>query len=439
MNKFRLTYLVILTLIGVSSCTQEGDAPDMPDVPTHKVITFRANLPGVDTRAAVIDSKTFSKCCVTCFNPKAKNPAVPYFESMEFSKRGTLFSPTSNDTCTWPNTGGLMDFLAYYPSVDMIKATGAKLCKIENNSKGSKGKLTIDYTIKKFRVAHNISQQIDFIKAYTRDSLSQESENGVLLEFTHQLSRIEISVYRKNDKYDMHVAGVRIGNAAVEGDFRFYPDDAQEPWTISEYGKVEYIYRPGEMVKTISNRSKEDAVSVMGNGGPAMVIPTKNEAWGGKNDPLFEKKGKTMYLSLLVNLTLADPNSNLQDVFPAEGIPEKDQVKTVTFVMNGHSNLIKGRLDEADNKFYGNDGKECIPAPEDEIRKFAWVAIPISVDWKRGKKYAYTLNYSNGIGVRDPENPHPGDPVIGGNVDVSVVYTDWISTDCPLDVIDSTE
>ena len=42
---------------------------------------------------------------------------------------------------------------------------------------------------------------------------------------------------------------------------------------------------------------------------------------------------------------------------------------------------------------------------------FAYVAIPVDIDWKAGYKYTYTLNFSkNGIGKVDPNQPETDAP-----------------------------
>jgi len=42
---------------------------------------------------------------------------------------------------------------------------------------------------------------------------------------------------------------------------------------------------------------------------------------------------------------------------------------------------------------------------------YAYVAVPVDIDWKPGYKYTYTLNFSkDGIGKVDPKQPANGKP-----------------------------
>lgn len=296
--------------------------------------------------------------------------------------------------------------------------------------------------IDNFIVARDISHQVDFVKAYTAEALSNEAEMGVKLDFRHQLSRVELKIYRGQNSYNFQIAGLRLGNPAIYGKFHFYAGETANPWELPEnpFGKVEYIYQPGDTVRTITSLTKEQAVSIMGMGGPAMVIPTKNGKWQAKTDPQMTTAGQTMYLSILVNVTLADQASNQRQLYPADGTPAEEQVSIVTFAVDKTSGIIRARLNDDDGQFYAAAGEPYTLQASDEVKEFAWAAVPIAVDWKRGKKYVYTLNYTNGIGIRDPEDPKPGDPIIGHNVGISVTYTDWEETDPQtIDVIDSTE
>lgn len=437
MNILKPTYIALCSLIlGAVSCSKEESPIVVPSAAGLPVITFRTLLPESGSRADIIDTQSFSKCSVTCFHRDAENPGIPYFECQEFLKHGEKFYPSYAPACVWPEEGGFLDFLAFYPPIGKLKETaGDADCNIVNASAVENGELNLHYSIDSIHIARDISRQVDFIKAYACDSLSDDSEQSVELDFRHQLSRVEINLYRSQRNYNFQVAGVRLGNPAVVGKFTFCKDDTTDPWALPEnpFGKVEYVYQPGDQVKTITSHTKEDAVPLMDICGPAMVIPTRNGAWGGKSDPLLQNAGNTMYFSILINVTLADPDSDGTQIFPAKGISDTDQVKTVSFAVNKNTGVISARYDEADGKFHA-DGEEYDLSADDEVRQFAWAAVPIAVDWKRGKKYVYTLNYSSGVGVRDPESPRPGDPVIGGNVGISVSYVEWTEQSNDIDI-----
>lgn len=43
-------------------------------------------------------------------------------------------------------------------------------------------------------------------------------------------------------------------------------------------------------------------------------------------------------------------------------------------------------------------------------RRIRLVAVAIGTKWDAGKKYIYTLDFTNGAGKVDPEKPEPTDP-----------------------------
>ena len=52
--------------------------------------------------------------------------------------------------------------------------------------------------------------------------------------------------------------------------------------------------------------------------------------------------------------------------------------------------------------------------------------MPVDADWAAGKRYVYTLNYSEGIGLHDPDDPEPGKPISGqATISWSVAVQGW--------------
>ncbi len=86
-------------------------------------------------------------------------------------------------------------------------------------------------------------------------------------------------------------------------------------------------------------------------------------------------------------------------------------------------------------RVYSNEGKyytdaafttEYDPAANDAIVKaFGWAALPVGEEWKEGNVYAYTLNYSSGVGLHQPADANPGDPIISDRVLVDVTMETW--------------
>lgn len=57
-------------------------------------------------------------------------------------------------------------------------------------------------------------------------------------------------------------------------------------------------------------------------------------------------------------------------------------------------------------------------------KKYAWVAVPLSGTWEPGKRYVYTLDFTDGAGYSDPEKPNP-QPVLGNRMKFTVTVSDW--------------
>lgn len=196
---------------------------------------------------------------------------------------------------------------------------------------------------------------------------------GVELTFDHQLAQIEVKAKSAHDGYVFKVRGVRIGKPVSKGTFNF----ADSNWALAG-DKSNY-----EVTYTTDKVLDDTAVSIMGDGnGNAMLIPQQLTGWDSASDKTNEKGGA--YLAVNV------------------------QIETVA-------------------------GARVYPA----VGEYDWVAMPISTNWEAGNKYIYTLDFSNGAGVVDPEKPtpvdpedpfEPGDEVLGGAIKFTVSVQPWTDT-----------
>ena len=62
---------------------------------------------------------------------------------------------------------------------------------------------------------------------------------------------------------------------------------------------------------------------------------------------------------------------------------------------------------------------------DEEVKEFGWAALPVTGEWEPGYVYTYTLDYTSGVGLHDPDNPDAGKPIISDKVGVSVSVKDW--------------
>lgn len=438
----KIIYTVLVILLTLSSCVQEGLVVDEPMVEDNRIY-FRSNLPGItETRAGVISQDGLTECKVTSINPDDSyhiDPATgeisTYFSNLSIVKDAEgRFHTQDESTGLWPDYKSRLHFFAYYPSVEsMRESIDAESFNLVNNSKKSGETVNIDYRLENFKVASDISRQVDFITAYSNGTLQENGKSGINLNFIHQLAQIDISAWGTNEKYDFEIAGVRIGNAVTKGDFNFSSSSETYPWINTATDKpVEHVFGPGESIIHVT----KDAASIMGNGGPAMVIPMteKIEAWEGNADPatsLPSYSTNKMYFSVLLrvknkNNEIIYPYPNDKDNIPvtylavkSDGIGETKIVRRVY--------LIKGNYYTADRE---NEEFRYTPDTTEEIHGYCWASLPVAAKWEAGKIYTYKLNYTTGIGWQDPSDPNPGDPIIErGKIPFEVEVEEWVANE----------
>lgn len=217
--------------------------------------------------------------------------------------------------------------------------------------------------------ATDVSEQQDFITATASGSKSNEA-TGVALTFKHQLSQIEIKAKNTDDTHVYKVQGVRIAQPVSKATFDF----GTSTWELgSDKATYEVTYKGSE--KTLGS----SAVSIMKTDGDnAMLIPQQLVAWDSDSDKSNTNKGA--YLSVLINIT-------------------------------------------------EDDGDPVYPT---EAGQYGWAAVPIDTNWEAGKRYVYTLDFSNGAGKVDPDVPEGGgDDILGSPIKFSVEVDTWKPADDP--------
>jgi len=231
-----------------------------------------------------------------------------------------------------------------------------------------------------FSPAAGMNDQKDFVVANATGSKADE-ETGVPLTFKHALSQIQINAKNANGGYIFKVKGVRIGSVGAKGDFTF-PLGAGS-WTL-DAGNTKASYQSEYDTEIVL---QADAQELMGANGNAMLIPQQLTAWTPETDKTNTAKGA--YLAVKVNITT-------------------------------------------------KDGAQIYPAKEGE---YDWAAVAVGTNWEAGKKYVYTLNFTEGAGKVDPEKPEPvdptdpfepGDDIVGGKIKFTVDVEEW--TETPVDV-----
>lgn len=498
MNRLKSLLVMSSGLFLVASCSQEEITPPSSTSNRSIPIEFRA---GVGSRSAFDYSIDLDHFYVTAYQNSHKmeegdtKAPDPYFENAIFSKEDANNYTSSSTNTAWPGSGSL-EFFAYAPSLEAMRSAAYSRHDpnspnyniLKNNydaaisfynmcTPGASG--TLDpvpgmnttfydqlhrgYKLGRFYVATDISKQVDFITAHTwarspsanDPSTVTDANIGVQIDFKHQLSCVELKAFSDNPKYNIEIAGVRLGRPFTGGAiFNFcnadgdlsYEDGGKWGFAmVPERLPVEYIYGSGvgadEIVrlgafwmndgqtKLPTPESKDKAVSIMGKGGNAMVLPTINNAWQGKANPWISSKYNNddtkkpnawsregegdMYFSVLIRVTLKEETftNKVTQIYPYRNNPN---MNVVYLKKNKQNNTVISRVI-----------KGTTPGANEEVVEFGWATVPVSVNWQRGYKYTYILDFTDGVGIQDPDDEDPGTPIIGDGIKIFTQVDTW--------------
>lgn len=224
-------------------------------------------------------------------------------------------------------------------------------------------------SVSDFEVEDDMADHVDLVMTKAvGDNVT--NENGLELSMPHALSMIEIQGKSTDTYYTFLVTGVRIGYSVAKGSLAY--NGTTFTWTPATGTKKKFDDTYDTPI-TLNGTAQ----SLMGEKGNAILLPQQLIAWDRENDAT--NAAGNAYLS--VKLEVQDGSG--KTVFPY--ISEKD--------------------------------KET---------KCMWASIPINTNWRPGYKYTYVLDFSNGAGHVDPEDPQPGKPVLGGKINISVVPQPWV-------------
>ncbi len=447
MAKYRMTYLALgLALLAAASCSQQepGRATDN----SEKRVEFLASLPQISSRATEVTKESITRFQVSSFT--AGTSVTPYFLDKTYSKNaesGIFFS--HDPECVWPNNNDRIRFVAFAPSCAEMRTNGGFTDDdfiLDSPHPGLA--MDADYKLSRMKIASDIAAQVDFVTAISYGNLLVNEDTPVDLNFRHQLSRIQLKAWGASPSFDIEIAGVRLGGVGTEGVFSFIPqDDADDSsqsghWTSVTPGYVEYIFRAGDKLVVIdksqgSPSTSAAAVSIMGAKvagtdyeNSAMLIPSQYSAWDYKADaPNGDSHDTGMYLSVLMRITDTThytPSDPL--IYPYAD--NNEGMEVIWLAVDGSDGTsVKARLYSSDGSAFFTDPEFTAPYdPEADgalVKAFGWAALPHAADWQPGYVYTYTLNYTGGVGLRDPRDPKPGKPIIGDRVLIDVEMATW--------------
>lgn len=467
MKFVRHIFVTLAMLTWMSSCRQE-DIQGGPERSSDDVITFcTSNSDGITTRTdeevsgdastdiGLLTYDKFNEFYVTSFLG-GRQSGVPYFQNTRFAcseseRNNPLKVFTSATPYLWPVTP--IEFYAYYPDrgYDGIKY-------IPDNSDDG-------YKLTGFEINTDMRQKIDFVAAdpiartYSQVASDVNNhKNTINLAFNHKLCNIEFKAYSDNTQYDYEIVGIRLGNPGMRGNFNFNgkTDETYKAtgcsytikngqWENIQPERFEYIFKSGEKVAKLLKKTESQqhaaSISIMGDAKSAMVIPIKNNQWSKTYERAETTKPTTtteMYVSVLIRVS----RNNGKDVaypyphrteYPYPKKTETTAIKgqeqeerynmfnerLIYFALDtraGHEGEILDRLylrEDLPFLFYTDPDGETPYGWYDygDIELFGWAAIPVEADWEAGQQYTYTLDFSDGLGLHDPDYPDPGQPI----------------------------
>ena len=463
MNIIRVTFFALVASVFAASCSEEAARTNVIDWEDGQIY-FKTTLSAVaSSRANDMTLEGLESFQVTCFYSgdikiDASGIVFPYFEDATFIRTesptgGLVYSSSPDEELRrWPGGDGKLKFLAFSPSRAAMAAdnkavenqSGEPFFYFINNTTEIAALADVEYALDRVRINPDISRQFDFVTAEAAGERWVDFSNVIDLAFHHQLAQVELRAWGASDTYDFEIAGVRIGNPVVEGTFIFSgsPSVSHQWLTVDHPVKdnVDYLYGDKQLTSNdIITRDKiyfindaehnkySDAASIMGLGGCAMVIPTVNGRWEGLADPNIAYTPYAtdkMYFSVLMRVT---ESATGEQVYPYSGNPYG---MTVVYYAVNKSGTILSRVypGSKEGEYFSDPALTMyFKAGQDiEIREFGWAAAPVDADWKAGKRYVYTLDYTEGIGVHDPDDPHPGKPIRGkASISWGVTVSDW--------------
>ncbi len=453
-------YIHIYPLFGLlllgASCSQEEVNRGSNQHQSGR-IEFRASLPEISTRASEITDASLDHFQVSSLI-KGATSLTPHFLDKTFSYNTESESYFSTDpSCIWPNNNDVVTFVAFSPSCDDMRTNGG--FQSTDFLLPSAEEISTDYRLSRFKVANDIAAQVDFITAIGSGNLLDNEETPIDLNFQHQLSRIHIKAWGNSVNYNLEIAGVRLGGVGTEGVFNFSTEvaDAEQgtpasaplagSWEEIGKGSVEYVFRNGDELVILNGSdnsplSADKAVSILGNkiGGAAgyensaMVLPSAYSAWNYKgNAENGENHNEGLYLSVLMRVTDTTPYAPGSIVYPygvnEAGVADNSDGMEVIYlaVDKADGKTVKTRLYAKETNYYTDEAcmEQYTPDGSIEVKAFGWAALPVDVDWKPGYVYTYTLNYTNGVGLHNPTDAKPGEPIISDKVLINVTMTEW--------------
>jgi hypothetical protein len=345
--EYKAIHVLAAAALVLASCSNDSTV----EMRQSAEIRFRMAV-GMNTRALPTDLPALRQAgiSVSAF-------ATMGNEKYEFSKLAFSYEEGSgwysDPVRYWPEDGSELRFVAVSPEASEWGGT------YEGDNIG-------ELKVTGFSPETDIAKQRDLLAGYT--SGSKNDAAGVGLVMHHALTQVEIRAKSSDKVYRYDVKAVRIGSVRSTGDYTFPSDaDADGSWTLKDDSYASYTTE--DLKEPV--RLTADAISLMGDGGTAMLLPQQLTAWNTTNDRQNTANGS--YIALLLKIT-------------------------------------------------SDTGAQVYPT---SVGEYGWAAVAIGNNWQSGDKIIYTLDLSNGAGVTPPDSDNPGESILGSPIHFTVTVNGW--------------
>lgn len=347
---------VVLTL---ASCSNDKVVEQNPSkVVEANALQLYPEIQGL-TRGTVWDNSNFTAFKLTTsgtFQTDATtiNTGDAVLNAVTVQKSGSTWSILSGTTPTtyyWPNKSATSGFTAWAPTTQ--NATGAA---------------TANYT-----ASTTIADQEDILVAFNSGSAT-DFEAGVPLKFRHILSQIVIKADNAaKNKIQIKVKDVRLNNIKSVGTWALPTASTASELGYNPWSSVatEVNYLTGVGTGTTTEITLDGSAKDLTGANPLLLIPQQLGAGDIGH-------GTGQYLSVLVQIqNLTGATDTEKAIFP------------------------KINVAPASGETLAN-------------QNYAWAAVDVNTEWEPGKKYIYTLHFTeNGYGKVDENQGDGGDNTPG--------------------------
>lgn len=367
----KLSRVIALVSIMFASCSND----ELKEIYQGEEITFTTQV----GRAVETNLKSLDGFYVYADAPGAKM----FIEGDIAKKEGNDGKYVFENSYFWPQGVETMKFWAYGPQgiIDKGQVSISEESQILNN----------------FTPAENPENQKDLVVAYTESKRDGLSAMSVPLTFHHALSQIVVKAKCPSANKKVYIKGVWVVNVNGTGTLKFsngtdavnYMEwDPNTLKGITYYGKKfnsgtgNYVQLTSTLTSLLDSASNSNL----------MLVPQQ------KNGLAFDGDGNVTEEGTYI-LLLCRVEAEHEGAYHADG---SSGVEGGGFVKQDGDNHIHQLFPIVGDKFN-----------EDA---YGYTCVPLSIDWKPGKKYVYNLEFcghSSGAGIYPPANLPDGLPEEG--------------------------